>query len=226
MAGLYRRFREAGYTTPKFLLPLRGRSILAHIVDELSPERLLLVANERDLPHADAIRAAAPGAVLKFIGDTEGQAQTAMEAASLALAQGWGGDPLVFHNVDTILYDRDLRRIGQILREADGFIDVFDADSPAYSYVRVDADNWVTEMAEKVVISRHATTGLYGFASPESYLSHARATTERTKGEFYVSNVYSRMLAQGCRIRIEPVPRRTVILGTPAEYEASGGVGQ
>ena len=220
MAGLYRRFREAGYTTPKFLLPLRGRPILSHVVGELAPERVLLVANQRDEPHADAIRAAVPNAVLKFIGDTEGQAQTAMEAAELALAQGWGNAPFVLHNIDTILYDRDLIRIGQFLRQADGFIDVFPADSPAYSYVRVDADNRVTEMAEKVVISNHAASGLSGFASPEAYLRDASNTTERTKGEFYISNVYSHMLARGARIQTDPAPRRTVILGTPAEYES------
>lgn len=220
MAGLYRRFREAGYTTPKFLLPLQGRPILAHIVDELAPTNLLLVANRRDEPHAEAIAACAPGAALRFIGDTEGQAQTAMEAARLAIEQGWGGRPFVLHNVDTILYDRDLDAIGRILSVSDGFIDVFDADSPAYSYVRVDESHRVLEMAEKIVISRHATTGLYGFASPEAYLRDAANTTERTKGEFYVSNVYAHMLANGADIRIDPTPRRTVILGTPAEYEA------
>lgn len=227
MAGVYRRFRDAGYQTPKFLLPIPGSrpTILGTIASELVGERpsgarVLLVANRRDEAHADAIRAAVPGGVLQFVGDTDGQARTAMVAAQLALDLGWGGEPFVLHNVDTVLYDRDLDAIGEVLRGCDGFIDVFDADSPAYSYVKLDAAGFVTEMAEKVVISRHATTGLYGFRSPEAYLAAAEATTGRSSGEFYVSDVYAAMLARGARIRVDPTPRRTLILGTPAEYEA------
>jgi CTP:molybdopterin cytidylyltransferase MocA len=59
MAGVYRRFREAGYTTPKFLLPWRGRTVLDHILDGLlhggAFAQVVLVANRRDEAHGEAI---------------------------------------------------------------------------------------------------------------------------------------------------------------------------
>jgi UDP-N-acetylglucosamine diphosphorylase / glucose-1-phosphate thymidylyltransferase / UDP-N-acetylgalactosamine diphosphorylase / glucosamine-1-phosphate N-acetyltransferase / galactosamine-1-phosphate N-acetyltransferase len=218
MAGLYRRFRDAGYTTPKFLLPLEAETILGQIVRELAPERLLLVANQRDLPHEAAIQAAAPGGCLRFIGDTGGQAETAAVAARLALERGWGG-PIVFHNVDTILYDRDLSQIGTALKTADGFIDVFRSDSPRFSYAALDGRK-VTQIAEKKVISPWATTGLYGFASPEYFIAAADRTQTRTHGEFYISDVYHQLLQEGATIHSDAQDKRTLVLGTPAEYEA------
>ena len=221
MAGVYRRFREAGYTTPKFLLPVPRGTVLGWIVEELRPDRLLLVANARDRAHEAAIRAAVPrSTTLVWIGDTGGQAETAAIGVERLAEQGFTG-PLLLHNVDTVVIGRDLDGIGRSLASADGWIDVFDSDSPKYSYVAVEGGR-VVEIAEKVVISRHATTGLYGFRSPATYLSAVRATTGRSGGEFYVSDVYRTMLARGERVVVDPdgADRATIVLGTPEEYEA------
>ena len=132
MAGLYRRFREAGYTTPKFLLTVQGRTILSIIVDALDPKSLVLVANECDRCHEAAIRDAVGRCRLLWVGDTGGQAETAAIGARAVEGDG----PIVFHNVDTILYDRDLGQIGRILTESDGFIDVFDAYADAEAFLK------------------------------------------------------------------------------------------
>jgi dTDP-glucose pyrophosphorylase len=224
MAGTYRRFREAGYVTPKFLLPVGDRSVLQLVIEGLQPERLLLVANVRDRPHEEAIRevlalSGVPEAGLCFIGDTSGQAETAAIGATQCQELGWLG-PLVFHNIDTVLRGRSLDHIGARLAKVAGFIDVFDSDSAAYSYVTIEAGR-VTRIAEKIVISRHATTGLYAFATPAAYLEAAQATTARSAGEFYISDVYETMLARGDVIAAEPATssQQTIILGTPSEYE-------
>lgn len=227
MAGLYRRFREAGYETPKFLLPYQGRTILEHVAAHLPTEHLLLVANRRDEAHADAIGRAVPSARTLWVGDTAGQAETAAIGAREAVQLGWD-EPLVFHNIDTIIEGRDLEVIGEILREASGYIDVFRSESAAYSYVQVDETNQVQAIAEKVPISPWATTGLYGFSSAADYLSWYEATraAKRTSlGEFYISDVYGVMLDAGRQLMAPPpeTSYRTTILGTPAEYEAHTG---
>lgn len=228
MAGRYRRFANAGYTTPKFLLTVQGRTILEAIAGELAEGPVLLVANQADRPHetaiVDAMRRAGVEPILHWTPDTSGQAETAAIAARAALDAGLDG-PLVLHNVDTILYGRSLGRIGATLGRVDGFIDVFPNDSAAYSYVELvpeDGLHRVVRIAEKVVISAHATTGLYGFRSPQAYLDFAERTTHRSGGEFYVSDVYRTMLEHDAFVAAEPPTpgSRTVVLGTPSEYEA------
>lgn len=228
MAGRYRRFREANYTTPKFLLPVRAKTILQLVLEPLADaEHVLLVANERERAHEesilDVLRVAGVQGRLLFTQDTSGQAATAALGAEVALQQGWL-EPILFHNIDTILLGRDLRRIDAVLREADGYIDVFRASSQAYSYVEVEPESGerrIRRIAEKVVISDLATTGLYGFSSPEAYLERTQTTSARSAGEFYISDVYRAMIQAGDTVlagRPEP-GHRTVILGTPAEYE-------
>lgn len=227
MAGVYRRFKEAGYRTPKYLLPAPAGTVLAWILRELRPTAPILVANERDQAWADAIvDAVGQPHTLLWTGDTRGQAETAALGARAAEAAGREG-PIFFHNVDTVLFERDLTALGAALAHAEGLIDLLEADHPGYSYVRVDARHQVLEIAEKRVISRLATTGLYGFASPRLYLEAAQATATTGGGEFYISQVYAHLLARGARLLAPPptAEQGTLILGTPAEYEAAAANG-
>ncbi|OSM04906.1 sugar phosphate nucleotidyltransferase [Magnetofaba australis] len=231
MAGLYRRFRDAGYEQPKFLLPWQGDVIIGHILEEMLQDgafdNLLLVANRRDAAHRAALasivaRHGYSERNLIFIDDTRGQAETALLGAHYVMDELQPADQrLAFHNIDTILYGRDYHRIAEALTTADGYIDVFPADSPAYSYVTVDDAYRVTDIAEKVVISNHATTGFYGFRTPQLYAQWAQQSEWRN--EFYISDVYKRMLNAGAPLTINPDSdgHRTLILGTPAEYEAA-----
>ena len=54
------------------------------------------------------------------------------------------------------------------------------------------------------------------------YLDAAAATTDRSKGEFYISDVYQTLLDRGGDLRISrpTADERTIVLGTPAQYLA------
>lgn len=222
MAGRYRRFRDAGYTLPKFLLPARGEPVLAHVIAALGADRPTLVCNLADREHEEAIARIVPDADRIWVGDTSGQAETAAIGARHLIDRGVDG-PVLFHNIDTVVRGRDLAKIGARLVHVDGFVDTFESDSPAFSYVTVDGRR-VTGIAEKVVISSHATSGLYGFASPSAYVA-AAARTQLRSGEFHVSDVYRTLIDEGARIEVDPSPvgHETVVLGTPPEYETWRG---
>ncbi len=228
MAGLYQRFRQAGYMTPKFLLPWRGRTILEHILDSMLESgafhRPLLVANRRDQSHAPALLAALRrhnAENLLFVKDTRGQAETALVAAR-HLVQHFhaASEAIVFHNIDTILCQRDYRAMAEDLKSYDGYIDVFLSGSSRYSYVSVTPDLVVTAMAEKQVISPYASSGLYGFRSAAEYILWAERSTYA--GEFYISDVYRSLIREGGRVKIgrPSVEQETIVLGTPEEYES------
>jgi CTP:molybdopterin cytidylyltransferase MocA len=230
MAGLYRRFREAGYETPKYLLPWRGQPVLRHVVGHIATNpvfaRCLLVANRREEGSADAILAAVQGlglgaADLHFIDDTDGQASTARIGLELLDDPR---RPVAFHNVDTLIRERDWAAMATQLAASDGYIDVFPADEPVFSYVSLDPAGFVTAIREKVVISSHATSGFYAFRDPQAFLADCQAC-QTSGGERYLSDVYARMLARGARIAIGGAdsPEHTLIFGTPAQYEALCG---
>jgi len=232
MAGLYRRFREAGYAIPKFLLPWEDETILSEILGRMLADgvfsSLTLVGNRRDSAHRPAIEAIlrdhgqSPDALV-LNEDTIGQAETALigiEALERRLEPN--DRRIVFHNIDTILLGRNYRSIAVQLQASDGFIDVFPSDSPAFSYVRIDDDGMVSDIAEKRVISAHATSGFYGFASIELYRK-AYASCTWTGQERYISDLYRSLLASGARLRADEggPEAQTIVLGTPAEYEAA-----
>jgi NDP-sugar pyrophosphorylase family protein len=229
MAGLYRRFREAGYTEPKFLLPWHNATVLHHIVGELSRseafDQILLVANRRDRPYRDRILAElGPLGIgeerLVFVGDTDGQAATASTGIDLLDAIAAPADRrVVFHNIDTLVCGRDLRAVAALLQRCDGWIDTFTSADPAFSYVRCDDRDRVIEIAEKRVISDRATTGLYAFANADDF-RRAVAHEDAGSGERYISDVYRSMIVDGKWIEAGcSRPEDTLIFGTPSQYE-------
>ena len=233
LAGLGSRFTKEGYTTPKFLLPMMDghTSILREILcsfQGMEQGVALLVFNKRYTDWKPQIDAALANVgfkvIVRFIEDTQGQAETAFRALEF-LEQDMPemvGKPVIFHNGDTVLYGRNLDECAAKLEEFDGLIDSFEMHSPAYSYVVVDDHDVVTEMKEKIVISDRATTGMYGFCNIKTYRDFYEMAAGGWQKEFYISDVYRAMLDNGCRIVNFHVPSavQTLNLGTPAEYEA------
>jgi len=231
MAGIYRRFREAGYQQPKFLLPWGGRTILDHVMDGLLAggafAQVVLVANERDAAyHQDLLQALArigrDPRGLMFVGDTRGQAETAMIGLAHRERTFGSVGPVAFHNIDTVLTGRDWNAVAEQMVDLDGWIDIFTADSPAYSYVALNEQGLVVDIVEKRVISRNATSGFYAFSSASCY-REAATLAATSLGEFYISDVYRALLRSGGRIGAGGAEKTsdTCILGTPAEYEAA-----
>ena len=233
LAGLGSRFTNAGYTTPKFLLPMRdGKTpILREIILSFSGIEnalLVMVFNNRLEDWKPQIEAAIEHlpcpTLVSFISDTKGQAETAFVITETVRTQAPDAItlPILFHNGDTVLYGRDLNDCATQLAKHAGLIDSFAMNSPAYSYVKTDANNIVTEMYEKVVISDRATTGLYGFKDLETYNTSYQKAAEDWQKEFYISDVYRAMLeAQAPILNIHHADAdKTLNLGTPTEYEA------
>lgn len=225
MAGRYQRFANEGFKVPKYLLPWGDRTVLSVILAELMAggtfDEVLLVANHRDeayMPHVRAVmrRHGIPDAHLVMTHDTSGQAETAMigVAACERLLKQLDA-PVVFHNIDTVLFNRNFEQMQHALATADGFIDVFRSANRAYSYVLIDGDRRVTEIAEKIVVSDLATSGLYGFASRAVFSEFYRPGED-----LYISSIYKRMITADRRLLVGQVHHEsdTIVLGTPDEY--------
>jgi NDP-sugar pyrophosphorylase family protein len=203
-----------------------GRTILAWALATLRPWRLrgarwvfvCLERHLRDWGLAEEIGRALPGVrpdIVPVAEPPEGQ------LCSVLAARRWlGGDgPLVIHNCDTFARGR----LGASVTGAASPVPVFGADSPAYSYVRLDGAGLVAEVLEKQVCPPgYATTGSYLFRSARRFVDAAEETVRagtRTNGEFYVSAVYRALARRGERFR--PVLMDEVWpIGTPPELAA------
>lgn len=223
MAGRYQRFVDEGHKLPKYLLPWGDKTVLAAILSELKRKEfkaVFLVANHRDeayMPHVKAIMRLLdiPPGNLVLTHDTKGQAATAMIGVKAVEAAGLAHEPIVFHNIDTILYNRNVAEMATALKTVDGYIDVFTSNNANYSYVLVDDQRRVIEIAEKIVVSDLATSGLYGFKSPAMFAEHYDDSTD-----LYISAVYKRMITKGKTVITGEKHKEsdTIVLGTPLEY--------
>ena len=230
MAGLYKRFKNEGYSIPKFLLKLqKSQTILEEILKELTRdyifENVICIANKNDLKYEDDINEILEKIIKKnyyiqFVDDTQGQAETALIGIDvLSKLPRVVSKKIVIHNIDTILYNREFDKINSLLDVHDGFIDVFKEDKNHFSFVSVDEHNKVIDIQEKVVISDKATSGLYCFRDFEEYRSNYKKVNYQ--GEYYISAIYQAMLVDNKKIVCNAFDKsqRTVILGTPNEYE-------
>jgi NDP-sugar pyrophosphorylase family protein len=193
MAGLNTRFHDVGFDIPKYLLPWGDETIIHEIIKQLGTfDETILLANKRDSYFkTKLVNTIAP------LGLTENNIQ---------------------YNADTLLTGRDFNEIESLM--ADGYIDVFVANNPKYSYVR-SKDGLVTEIVEKSPISPFASSGLYGFQSPQLYQQMYESLSATFVGkEMYIANLFTHMIEKNCSIGLNDLNNKyeTIVLGSPQEY--------
>ena len=84
-----------------------------------------------------------------------------------------------------------------------------------------DKDNYVTKVAEKKVISKNATVGLYYWRRGKDYVKYAEQMIKkniRVNNEFYVCPVYNEAIKAKKKIIIDKVDKMWG-LGTPEDLD-------
>jgi dTDP-glucose pyrophosphorylase len=149
---------------------------------------------------------------------TEGQLCTVLAARRLIEPN----EELLIASSDTYVLSELAVDISQSSPECRGLISVATMPGDRWSFAGVDAAGEVVEVAEKVRISDHASTGLYYFKLAGEFLEAADEIVQqeqRTKGEFYVMPVYRKYIERGWRTRIS-LAREMWDLGTPDALRA------
>lgn len=204
-AGEGRRFREAGYSEPKHLIPLLGVPMVDRVVSNirpLDPDGHCLLATQA------------------LVGKTRGAVETILRATTLfegyREAQFSVHDRLVVANCDQLLLIPDLP-----LLWGNGVIFTFKSANPAHSYVQVDHKGLIRDIIEKPAEpdpTWQAVSGVYAFTQGLPFLD-ACATIYQAggEGEQYVSSALKVMIEDGYQLYAEQVP--TAILGTPEDFQ-------
>jgi len=233
MAGESRRFREAGFTQPKYMLPLLDRSLFAWSVGSFEhyfgsePFAFILLKTQGARPFVQAEidkLGIQETHIVELDAPTTGQAMT-VERGLEALAALAESSPITIFNIDTIRPDY---RKPAMLGDAAGYLEVFRGPGEHWSFVEPGPpgakEHSVARTTEKERISDLCCTGLYYFDSGARYAQalaaqRALAGGGRVKGEEYVAPIYNRLIEVGCDIRYQVIDRSEVeFSGVPSEY--------
>ncbi len=235
MAGEGRRFQEAGYHTPKPLIPVDGMPMVARAAEQLpGAERWVFVCREEHLTRhglADPLRHQCPACqIVPVPATTEGQACTCLLAEPLVPPD----QPLFIGACDNgMLWDTDRWQSAMNDPRYDAWIWTFQRHVGVrrhprmYSYVEVEADGVTARRVSlKTPISDtpirdHAVVGAFWFRRAGDFFRAARqlvARQDRTRGEFYVDACLNELLRAGHRVGVFLVDHY-IGWGTPDELK-------
>ena len=101
---------------------------------------------------------------------TEGAACTTLLAKEFIN----NSNPLIIANSDQFIeWDSSKTMYKFTTKKIDGSILTFESIHPKWSYAKCDKNNFVTEVAEKKVISKNATVGVYYWSKGKEYVKYA-----------------------------------------------------
>lgn len=222
MAGRASRFREAGYAVPKPFIEVKGRPMVKWATDALAfPDAnlifIVLKEHVAEFQIERKLKEMYPGSTVISTGITEGAACTVLLAEKLI-----GNDEgLIVYNADQYFKADVKEAIESLPSDVAGLIPVFNATHPRWSFAKAGAGGYVTEVAEKVPISSHATVGLYYFRKGSDFVWAAREMIRkdiRRNNEFYVCPVFNELIGRGDKIKILEAESMWS-LGTPEDVE-------
>lgn len=228
MAGMSRRFSEAGYDKPKFMLKLKGLSLFKHSLlsfkDYFKAEKFLFIARNvigfNDFILNEVLELGINNfEIILLDEETTGQAETVFEGINKC--EILPRESITIFNIDT--FRPDFKYSSET--NYDGYLEVFKGTGQNWSYVKFDPKqtNKVIETAEKNPISDLCCTGLYFFKHHEDFLEaflYYRDNSIFVKGELYVAPLYNFLINKGKFISYDLISEDDVIFcGVPSEYE-------
>lgn len=224
MAGRGSRFVKAGFTLPKPLIKVRGKTMVEWAMRSFAflPQKnvhyifiVLKEHNKGKRMEKTLLRLfGKQTTVIELEQLTEGQAETCLAAKSYI--QNY--NRLFIFNCDTYSVTPDLMHDIQT-HEPDGLLVCFHATDPRYSFARLDTYGYVDKTAEKKAISNHASNGMYYFKHGYYFVEAAEraiAHKEVQNGEFYVAPLYNHLITLGKKVRVHET-KENWVLGTPEE---------
>ena len=221
MAGSGSRFAQQGYTFPKPLIEVNGKPMIEVVVNNLNIDANFIFLVQQE--HYDKynlkylLNLIAPNCkIVTLNGVTEGAACTTLLAKEFID----NDNPLVIANSDQyIKWNANECMYAFSADDIAGGILTFEAHHPKWSYASLGEDGFVSEVAEKKVISSNATVGVYYWKHGSDYVKYAEqmiAKDIRVNNEFYVCPVFNEAIADGKKFRIKQIEQMWGI-GTPED---------
>jgi HAD superfamily hydrolase (TIGR01509 family) len=221
MAGAGSRFKEAGYIFPKPLIEINNKPMIQWVIESLKLEGnyIFIVQKEHQEKYNinSVLKILKPNCkIIELDYVTEGAACTTLLAKKFINSN----NPLVIANSDQYITWNSIKSMYNFnSKKIDGSILTFEAIHPKWSYAKVDKNNFVLEVAEKKVISKNATVGVYYWKKGSDYIKYTESMIKkniRVNNEYYVCPVFNEAIQDKKKIMIDEVLEMHG-LGTPED---------
>ena len=223
MAGAGKRFADAGYIFPKPLIEIDNKPMIQWVIESLNVKGKFIFIVQKEHQEKFNIKS-----VLKILKPnceiieldkiTEGAACTTLLAKKYINNK----NPLIIANSDQFIKWNSAKTIYDFTsKNLDGGILTFESIHPKWSYAKCDKNQIVEEVAEKKVISKNATVGVYYWKHGSDYVKFAENMIKkniRVNNEFYVCPVFNEAIKQNKIIKISEIEEMWG-LGTPQDLQ-------
>jgi HAD superfamily hydrolase (TIGR01509 family) len=223
MAGAGSRFALAGYTFPKPLIEVRQKPMIQVVIENLNIKANYIYIVQKE--HYEkynlkfVLNLITPNCqIVQVDGLTQGAACTTLLAKDyinndkhLLIANS---DQYIEWNSNNFYYSI-------INNKSDGTVVTFESTHPKWSFVKLDHQDYISEIAEKKPISNIATVGLYYWNKGSEYVKYAEKMIKneiRVNNEFYVAPVYNEAIKDGLKFRTYNIEKMWG-LGTPEDLK-------
>ena len=223
MAGAGKRFADAGFIFPKPLIEINNKPMIQWVIESLNIEGKFIFIVQKEHQEKFNIKS-----VLKILQPnceiveldkiTEGAACTTLLAKKYINNK----NPLIIANSDQFIKWNSAKTIYDFTsKNLDGGILTFESIHPKWSYAKCDKNQIVEEVAEKKVISKNATVGVYYWKHGSDYVKFAENMIKkniRVNNEFYVCPVFNEAIKKNKIIKISEIEEMWG-LGTPQDLQ-------
>ena len=223
MAGAGKRFFDAGYVFPKPLIEVNNKPMIQWVIESLNLKAnyIFIIQKEHQEKYniKSVLKILQPNCkIIELDHLTQGAACTTLLAKDYINNE----NPLIIANSDQYINWNSSKALYDFnSKNLDGAILTFEAIHPKWSYAKCDEEGYVTEVAEKKVISKNATVGVYYWKHGSDYVNSAEEMIKkniRVNNEFYVCPSYNEFLAKNKKVKIHNVDKMWG-LGTPEDLD-------
>lgn len=245
IGGLGERFKNDNYLAPKPFIPIFGKKMIFHVLDNLTVEpndQIIIIYSHELSRHdfKDVIYAQYPKAILiELTKKTDGAVETilfGLDKISSGLDKLSPGldkiNPKILKNrcvlldCDTFYKTDILTEFRQKTEDQNAVFCFKDVnDKPIFSYIEFQKmqPHIIHKIKEKTRISDYANSGCYCFASGEILKTYCQKIIDeniRERGEFYTSCVIAKMLEDGHRFDAIILDEKDIVcVGTPMQLK-------
>ena len=235
LSGHSRRFKEAGYTLPKFLIKLDDEPILKHLINMFNNEDFFdLIFNQDQINQFPQIRKIVEEILpKKNYRIIEIEPHEMGPAFSVNQLEDIDESEKVLISYCDFLVDWNYKEFCNSLEDCDGALPAFQGFQPAsfgstlYAYMQINKDGHLVELREKKNFTekRHqepASTGMYYFKKwsffKHFYNQSVREGIFEGYREHYVSLIYNQLVKENFIIKV-PLVKKFICLGTPDDLD-------